>query len=370
MKVVYPHMGNLWICVKAMLEYLDIEVILPPPCSKKTLMLGAKHAPEFACLPLKLNLGNFMEAAEMGADTIIMAGGCGPCRFGYYAQVEHAILQDLGYGYGLVVLEPPEKHIGELITKIKCITSNRSWLKVIDAVRFGYRKSLAVDELERMAHYARPRELEKGATDRALQRALRDIANAGSPAELAAARERAEQIMHSVALDRQRPVVRVGVVGEIYTLLEPFANLDIERKLGGMGVEVDRSIYLSEWVNDHLFMGLARKARSSKTAKRKAVTYLGHFVGGHGMETVGNTILYAEQGFDGVIQLLPFTCMPEIIAQSILPKVSADLDIPVMTLVVDEHSGDAGMVTRLEAFVDLLARRKHNGRAVYRCTVI
>jgi predicted nucleotide-binding protein (sugar kinase/HSP70/actin superfamily) len=49
--------------------------------------------------------------------------------------------------------------------------------------------------------------------------------------------------------------------------------------------------------------------------------------------------------------------MPEIVAQTILPAVSRETGVPVMTLVVDEHSAEAGIVTRLEAFVDMLRRR-------------
>lgn len=364
MKIVYPHMGNMWICIKAMLEYLDVEVVVPPPSSKKTLLLGVKHAPEFACMPLKLNLGNFMEAAELGADTMVMAGGCGPCRFGYYAHVEHAILRDLGYRYQLVVLEPPQKHIGELLGKIKHITGHQSWRKVINGIRFGYKKAEAVDELEKIANYCRPREIKPGTTDGALQAALKEIIAADVPEKLPAAQKRALEIMRSVPVDRLRHVLRIGLVGEIYTLLEPFTNQDIERKLGGMGVEVDRSIYLSEWINEHLFLGLVKNKRSSKTARERAIKYLGHFVGGHGLETVGNTVLYAQQGYDGVIQMLPFTCMPEIVAQSILPRVSAETGIPTMTLIVDEQSGEAGLVTRLEAFVDLLARKKQTGEVL------
>ena len=45
---------------------------------------------------------------------------------------------------------------------------------------------------------------------------------------------------------------------------------------------------------------------------------------------------------------MPFTCMPEIIAQSVLTKVSADLQIPILFLIVDEHTGEAGYQTRLK----------------------
>jgi predicted nucleotide-binding protein (sugar kinase/HSP70/actin superfamily) len=55
---------------------------------------------------------------------------------------------------------------------------------------------------------------------------------------------------------------------------------------------------------------------------------------------------------------VPFTCIPEIVARSILPRVSRDLGIPVMSLILDEQTGLAGVLTRLEAFVDLLARRR------------
>jgi predicted nucleotide-binding protein (sugar kinase/HSP70/actin superfamily) len=50
--------------------------------------------------------------------------------------------------------------------------------------------------------------------------------------------------------------------------------------------------------------------------------------------------------------------MPEIVAQSILPRISRELSFPVLTLVFDEHTGKAGVLTRLEAFVDLLRRKR------------
>ncbi|MTI79367.1 MAG: CoA protein activase [Firmicutes bacterium] len=359
MKVTFPHMGNLYICVKGMLEYLGIEVTMPPKTSKRTLTLGSKYGPEFACMPLKLNLGNFIEASELGAETIMMAGGCGPCRFGYYAQVEHSILQDLGYDYDIVVLEPPDKSITELTSRVRQITGKKSWWKVIQSIRYGYLKSRAVDTVELLSFKTRPRELLTGETDRALNQALKEIDRAQTVEELKLAEARGSEMMQDVAVDSNRRVIKIALIGEIFTLLEPFANLNIERHLGRLGVEVDRSIYLSEWINDHLFMGLLKGIRSTKEYCRNASPYLNHFVGGHGLETVGSVPVYAKQGYDGVIQLFPFTCMPEIVAESLLPKVSAAYNIPLMTLITDEHTGEAGMITRLEAFVDLLERKQY-----------
>ena len=64
----------------------------------------------------------------------------------------------------------------------------------------------------------------------------------------AARRERLAQ----VAVDPERPVLRVSLAGEIYMVLEPAVNFEVERFLGENGVAVDRQIYLSDWIRDQL----------------------------------------------------------------------------------------------------------------------
>ncbi len=361
MKATFPHMGNMNICVKALLNELDIDVILPPPSSKRTIGLGVKYSPEFACLPLKLNLGNFIEAYELGADTIIMGGGCGPCRFGYYAYVQKDILADLGCNYEMIVLEPPSKGIGEILAKIRQLTGNNNWWRIWKAFRFAYEKAKVVDNVEMMALKKRPREAIRGATDRWLQRALKLVDSVSLTSDLKKITTEIKKEYHSIGEVAGRNVLRVALVGEVFTVLEPFSNLDLEKKLGYLGVEVDRSIYLSEWVSEHLLGGILRGIRPARGAREAACPFLEHFVGGHGQESVGNAVLYAREGYDGLVQVFPFTCMPEIIAESILPVVSNVMDFPVISLIFDEYSGEAGMVTRLEAFVDLLAARKKQG---------
>jgi predicted nucleotide-binding protein (sugar kinase/HSP70/actin superfamily) len=65
-----------------------------------------------------------------------------------------------------------------------------------------------------------------------------------------------------------------------------------------------------------------------------------------------------------MVHLAPFTCMPEIIAQNIMP--STREKIPVLTILCDEQIAKPGILTRLEAFVDLLERKRraqNNNRA-------
>ncbi|MHB8171427.1 MAG: CoA protein activase [Thermincolia bacterium] len=364
MKVTFPHMGNMYVCVKALLEEMGVEVVVPPQTSKRTISLGTRNSPEFACLPMKVNIGNFIEAHELGADTIVMAGGVGPCRFGYYAQVQREILKDLGYDYKMVVLEPPEKHISELLGNIRYVTGNKSWFQVIMALRLAWYKARALDELELWVHRLRPREYKKGEAERVYRQAIRDIDQAKTCREVLGAATKAGREFGEIQADWTKKCLKIGLVGEIFVVLEPFANLNVEKHLGELGIEVERSIYLSEWINEHLFMGLLRKVKNSKEAKKSARPYINHTVGGHGQDTIGHTVLYKQEGYDGVVQLAPFTCMPEIVAQSVLPKVSRDYDIPTLSLVVDEHAGEAGVMTRLEAFVDLLSRKSEGKERV------
>ena len=54
--------------------------------------------------------------------------------------------------------------------------------------------------------------------------------------------------------------------------------------------------------------------------------------------------------------------MPEIMSQNIFPKMREDVDIPILTLIMDEQTGKAGYITRLEAFVDLMRRKKRKNK--------
>jgi len=354
-------MGNMYIVVKGMLEYLDLNVVVPPFSSQKTINLGVKYGPEFACLPLKINLGNLIEARELGADTVIMAGGVGPCRFGLYAQVEKEILKDLGYDYEILVLEPPDKHLGQFITRLRKIIGTNSWWRVIEAIKFGYKKSCAVDLIERKVQFLRPRENKIGTVDLIYKHALNIINSAQSFQSLEEATNLGLLKLKEVPINHDCKVIKIGLIGEIYTLLEPFINLDIERELGKLGAEVTRSIYLSEWINSHLLMN-SQKSENKMPFTELAKPYLNYFVGGHGRETIGYAVGFSQEGFHGLIQVAPLTCMPEIVAQSILPKIRADCNIPILTIYLDEHSGKAGLVTRIEAFVDLIRRQLEDKR--------
>ena len=65
---------------------------------------------------------------------------------------------------------------------------------------------------------------------------------------------------------------------------------------------------------------------------------------------------------NAIIHLMPFACLPELVSRSIMPSLSKDIDFPILTLSIDEQTGEANIQTRLEAFIDLLWNRKNKKR--------
>ncbi|SDC11249.1 MULTISPECIES: hypothetical protein [unclassified Candidatus Frackibacter] len=360
MKVTFPQMGSLNIPLETLLQGLNIEIVSPPPLTKRTLNLGVKYSPESACLPFKLVLGNFIEALELGAEAIIMAGGNGPCRFGHFGELANDILTDLGYEFELYILEPPVKSIVDIFVKL---SPNFNWVQVIKSLRFAWKKLILIEEIKkyRLKHGVF---LSKNQINKLEDEYLQLIREAKNKEELASIDHNYKKEIDEFTDGQQTSLLKVGLVGDIYTVSEPFANLNVSKRLNELGVAIDRAVFVSKWVKDNLICG-ALNISSNRKVIKAAKRYLQEGVGGLGLETVGETVLYGEQGYDGVIQLAPFGCMPEIVAKSLLTEVERDFGLPVLTLTLDEHASATGVQTRLEAFVDLLTQKKNLNKKTF-----
>lgn len=358
MKVTFPHMGSTYVPIKMILEELNIDVVCPPRCNKKTLEIGSKCSPEGICVPFKLNMGNYIEAIEQGADTVFMLTGCGPCRFGVFSSLQQEILEDLGYEVDFLSSDRFSSVQGfKEFFKILQDASHMSYAKILNTVRRGYKTLALVDEFHDLTNSIRPKELNKGEVDRLYQSFLDDVMKVKGYKSTKSLVKIYMDKLKRVPINSQKDVIKIGIIGEIYTIIESFINLNLERKLGNMGIEVHRSTPTIEFVREQMeFIPFIKSER--KDVFKAAKPYLEAPIGGHGIHTIGNAVRYSEQGYDGLIHILPFTCMPEIVARSITPQIEQDHQIPILTLVVDEMTGEAGYNTRLEAFVDLLMKRR------------
>ncbi|MBI2863741.1 MAG: CoA protein activase [Chloroflexi bacterium] len=358
MIVTFPHAGSGWVPLKSLFDKHGIQCIVPPKSSKQTLSLGVKHSPEWVCLPYKILLGNMLEGLELGADTVLNIGGPGLCRLGYYAKLHEQALRDMGYDFQMVIFNWQEGGIVGLAKFIRTVLgTDKSWPQILGDVKFGLQQLLLMDSLERHVHHLRPREKTKGSVSKVWRDCGDRVCAAHSPQALKKVREELFGELDAIPLKPNANPLQVGFLGEFFMALDSFCNMDLEEELGYRGVEIHRSAYLTDWCKVWLFfeaIGLSH----SKKVKKAASPYLSRDVSGDAMSSLGETVLHKAEGFDGIVHVMPFTCMPEIIAQNIFPRVVKDHDMPVLTLILDEQMGKAGMVTRLEAFVDLMSRRK------------
>lgn len=360
MKITFPHMGNVYFAAKALFEDLGVDYVIPPMTSRTALEIGSVHCSEEICLPFKIMIGNYLQAIEMGADTVLITGSCGPCRFGEYCELQMNLLNKLGHDLDFVVIDAPGD-IGskELLSRIGKISSESkcSKLQKLKAVSTAIKTVKLIDEIEAMARDLNGYEVIKGECKRLLNQCKAEAMICQGGSQMLAVLNSYKEKLNKVAIDKSKNPVKIAIIGEIYTVIEPFSNLYIEDKLMNYGVSTKRTLSPSWWLGNLVLSPLGLNQRDLKS---RAKGYLPMMIGGHARECIGEAVLAHEHGFDGAIQIFPMGCMPEIVSKAILPQISKDKDFPIMTLVVDEMTGEAGYVTRLEAFIDLLERRKQN----------
>ena len=357
-KVSFPHMGTISIAWAAALRKVGVEPYIPPYTSKRTLSLGTKHSPEAICLPYKLIMGNFIEAIEGGTDYVAMITSPGCCRLGEYGKCINEALVDLGYNAKYIELTLYDGIQG-LYNFLKEVSGKNDPVLFMRAIVLAIRKVFLLDDLETKLSYLRAREITFGDAEKHFLKALKIVDEAMNTRQLNQAKKLAFAEMDKVQYDKNREVLHVDITGEIYLVCDKFSNQDIVKELGKMGVQTRKSLTVSSFLKDAIIPKIFRKGETHlQRANRLAKPYLMRDIGGDALECVSDVAYANERGIDGIIHISPFTCMPEIMSQNIFPAMRENCDIPILPLIMDEQTGKAGYLTRLEAFVDLMRRRK------------
>jgi predicted nucleotide-binding protein (sugar kinase/HSP70/actin superfamily) len=257
-------------------------------------------------------------------------------------------------------------------------------------VRTGWRMLVCGDILQKMLLHCRPYERERGSVDDVYEACLNDVCRTAEetsvypPVQIKALRqalERARDRFVAVPLDRGRPTLRIGVVGEIFCRLNTFSNDDLVRRIEEFGCEVWLSD-IAEWV----WYTMAEERRILKLEGREYSTkafgswmrrriqhhdeqellkpFRREFVDcqepevetvlecarpylppegalGEMVLNVGKAIYLAGRGVDGIIDISPFTCMNGIVSEAIYPRVSRDFGgIPIRNFYFDGTQND------------------------------
>jgi predicted nucleotide-binding protein (sugar kinase/HSP70/actin superfamily) len=357
-KLGFPHMGYLSAPVVHMLNTLGVDFVTPPPISKKTVELGSSHSPEGVCLPYKITLGNYLECADQGADMFISVCGAGKCRFGMYHAVQRLAIGER-YQANFYSINT-EKLLPDLYRLLRNIAPSTHYPALIKSISLTLKKLQAIDTLNTAKNFYGARSSVPAKIIDIYAYGAGEIACCETFSEINSTCKIINEVIQSYYDPTAPDPPKVTLIGEFYVLLEPYVNHWIENTLISQGVEVKRLISTGDWAFSKGVLQIFGLYNEEKDHLRQAKPYMHYHVGGEGLKSVGTALWSARQNFDGIIHILPFGCMPEVVAQYALKNVAADYDIPLLTLSVDEHSSDVGITTRIEAFIDCIKRKKQS----------
>ena len=136
--------------------------------------------------------------------------------------------------------------------------------------------------------------------------------------------------------------ISIALVSHGYNIYDDRTCMKIFDKLEAMDVKVYTSLQLS---NEQLDDGIASLGNEQYWANEYDMTgSAGHYL--------------KDNKVDGVITLTAFGCGPDSLMVERITRKAKRFNKPLLNLTIDEHTGEAGFITRLEAFVDMLFRKK------------
>ncbi len=391
-KVYLPYMCDHNYAMEGALEHFGYQAETLPPPDANSLTLGRKCSTGGECLPFILTTGDFLKLVQREdfdpeRACLFMATSTGPCRFCHYFSAQSLILRRMGYDVDFVALEAYNAYtIQDLGTAFR----RTAWYAIA-----------SVDLLLKLLWNTRPYEVETGLTDSVYGQALRDLKAAikagGRHGLLEVLPELVNRFRHVPVVRQERPLI--GVVGEIYVRANEFSNASLVRLLEELGAEV-RVAPTGEWLmythykklgdtrlrrdwRAHLrtrleryvlrhdehraaraFAGAMADWELEEPMTEQVVSYAEPYISeayrGEPVLTVGKAIDYARAGFDGIVNVMPFSCMPGTMVSSVAPLVKHDHGIPWLNLTFDGQE-QTHLRTRLEAFIHQARLHKEGG---------
>jgi predicted nucleotide-binding protein (sugar kinase/HSP70/actin superfamily) len=363
---------------------LQAEVL--PPSSEGTLALGRDLCLGRECLPCYTIVGDIVQRARQpdfdpAASAYLIPTSAGPCRLGQFHDLLRQVLEREGLqalqviapsaenGYQYAGLGVPPLRVGRL-----------AWQGLV-----------AVNLLEKFLHHHRPYERVAGSADDLYGALLQEIVRAvesGGGRRVVAAMEETARRFAGLEVDRSAPRPVIGLVGELYLRLNPFTNRQIIRRVEALGGEV-RLAPMMEWLyyaNSFARFSARAAHRTGDLVKillayevqrweeRRLLAPLeAHLPNGHEPTvgwireairpyyhpvlrteaplSIGKAIDFARHGADGILNVMPFTCMPGTVVAGLAQRVRADCgNIPWLDVIFDGQ-GETNLQIRLEAFL-------------------
>lgn len=397
-KLYVPYMGESSYGFAAAFRAYGQDTEVMPMGDESALMKGRRFTTGKECLPCAITVGemlNVVERAGKDAERLafFMPGASGPCRFGMYHCMHKLILKYSGLDdVHMVAPNQSNDFYRELVSNVSG-ASQWEFMKHLWAATMGV--ELLGKVILRIRPYAVDRREAQAVYEEAVKGWVKLVESGAKMEQMRAFMESAGLELGCVKLDREASKPRIGILGEIYVRNHPFANQWIIERLEELGAACDLAsvgewVYYTNYTRDkrsrrmgdvrgrignavHGYyqhkiekrlagplekrFGALAEAAVEKTLAA-AEPYLHESFLGEAVLSVGKTVEYFHGGFGGVVNVMPFGCMPSTIVGTQTMRISADCDdLPILNLSYDGQD-DPALMTRLEAFVEQVRQRE------------
>ncbi len=398
-KIYIPYMCDHAYATAAAFRACGVDADVFPEQDEETQIWGRKFTTGKECYPCILTTGDMVKLVrrddfEPNRAALFMPSGSGPCRFGQYHRFHRLVLDELGF-HNVPIYSPDQDE--SLYSDFGIIGGK--------FLRLGWQAIVAVDLLTKKLLETRPYEKNRGETDRVYQECLsllcKTIEKEGDLEQaMIECRDRFDAI--DTLGNGEKPLI--GIVGEIYVRSNPFANENVIDKVEQFGGEAWLAP-ITEWIHyvnamgrrrtlkrkhfsnllrivlteyyqkkdehqlEKIFRGHLRHGKEPSTRKvlNQASPYVHDSFEGEAILSIGKTVDFCEKGASGVINVMPFTCMPGTIVSALLKRYREENNnLPVLNMAYDGQE-QTNTLTRIEAFMHQ-ARQYHEQRGYRRKT--
>jgi len=394
--VFIPNMTDHAYALRAAFLACGVDAEVMHESDQRTLNLGRKYTSGKECYPFILTTGDMVKRLrskdfDRERSAFFMPTANGPCRFGQYHNLHRMVLDDLGY-HDIPIYSPDSKDSYSNVANLDGNFRRTAWQGI-----------LVVDLLQKLVWQTRPYERSKGESDGIYWRYVEELQQyLIQRKDVGDLLSRAAEDFRRIEVDRSQKRPVIGVVGEIYIRSNRFANSNLVEKIEKLGGEA-KVAPLAEWffytnyrykedslidrrLKDYL-KGLVKDWVQRKDEKRfieklekgfedlhdfpvekileLSSVYLDRTFGTEAVLSVGKSMEYIQNGFSGIVNTMPFGCMPGTIVSAMSAKIREDLENIPWLNVAYEGLEETNELTRLEAFMHQAkqyAHKKDKGR--------
>lgn len=298
---------------------LGFEIVLSDKTTTKLINNGSQHVVSDTCLPIKVFVGHVLNLLEKGCDTIFIPS----IQSTAYKVNNCTKIRGLPEIIRNVV-NKPFKMIEPTLDK----TNN-----------LGF-KDFCVETANQLGVY------DTNIIDKAVQAGwvvynnFQKMTVAGMSFEDALKNAICGKLVYP-EVEVVKPL-SVVIMAHGYNLFDDRISMKLIQKLDAMGVK------------SYTGLNVQKQDAINSIQKLGEIQYWANE-----LDLTGTAAYYMlNNKVDGIIALSAFGCGPDSLMVDEIQYHAKEKNIPMINLNIDEHTGEAGFVTRVEAFVDMLIRRK------------